>query len=216
MRLYKRNAILQGLTQGLSYEANHSIVLNFGDSFGGGYYAGKSKIEGKTYAIIVAPKAQGEIRSTMANYTVATSMIDGLANTRARFLNITCAATQIIAGLNIGGYTDWHIPSWADLSCCYYNLKPGTNSSEGTVSYYNTYADPIQPTYSATAPKQTLASAFRAGGSECFDDWWYWSSSNDKSGVSKLWSQRFIDGYMGDDAAPTNNLFIRAIRKVLL
>lgn len=59
-----------------------------GTAFGGGFYAGRFYIGADAYALIVAPKAEGEVEampwnSSLKSVAVATSYCDGLANTRA-------------------------------------------------------------------------------------------------------------------------------------
>jgi hypothetical protein len=86
-----------------------------GTPFAGGFYAGRFFIGGQAYALIVAPKAEGELEEsawTKSRKRVAgaTSYCDGLANTEA-MLAAGSGLAKWARGLRIGGFDDWHLPS---------------------------------------------------------------------------------------------------------
>lgn len=188
------------------------------DLFAGGYFAGKIVIEGKQYAIVVAPKAEGEHDDVKWNKTLkavagAGSYFDGLVNTKAM-----AEAGSVLAkwalGLNIGGFTDWYLPSRDELELLYRAFKPSMRDNYcGYRSGENPSSVPVGYPYTEKMPAQTGNEAFRAGGSEAFEESWYWSSSQSASDDGYAWYQHFSNG------TQTNNLTYdklraRAVRRV--
>jgi hypothetical protein len=120
-----------------------------GTAFGGGFYAGRFYIGADAYALIVAPKAEGQIEpmpwnKSLKSVTGATSYCDGLTNTKAMAKAGSALAKQIMK-LRIGGFDDWHLPSRLQLLMAYHELM--------------------------------TAKAFAPGAKEAFDRAWYWTST---------------------------------------
>ncbi|MBI3445609.1 MAG: DUF1566 domain-containing protein [Magnetospirillum sp.] len=165
-----------------------------GTPFGGGFYAGDFLQEGKLYALIVAPKAEGEakLQFKTSNTTTegARSLRDGLANSNA-MANGNHPAAAFCRDLEIGGFTDWYLPSRHEAALMAENLMPG----EGYV------------------PEQTTAEAFKKGGPEAFAQDWYWTSTEFGSGSA--WVQRFTNGGQGNGYVGWSAR-VRAVRKVPL
>lgn len=165
----------------------------------GGFYAGRILIAGTAYALIVAPKAEGERANSIwarsqKMVAGAVSYCDGLANTHA-MAEAGSALAKWALGLRIGGFDDWYIPSLDELEICYRHLKPGTvQNSLYSRSGINVSAIPSTYPYSAAAPLQTENELFRAGGSEAFSEATYWSSTQRESNSDSAWSQTFRYG----------------------
>lgn len=179
-----------------------------GTPFAGGYYVGRlAPGDGNKYALIVAPKAQGEFqynlqyRSTNAGLTAASSPWDGAANSAALIAlgaNASAIADfmqQVNNGGGINGYADWFIPARYQLEMIYRNLKRSntTNRTDGPGATSNIYADPNTPVYTASAPVQTDVTAFIAGGSEAYENNNYWSSTEFPS--TDAWVTDMDSGY---------------------
>ncbi|WP_075795670.1 DUF1566 domain-containing protein [Massilia putida] len=180
---------------------NHQneIPAALGAPLEGGFYAGRIMIAGGPYALIVAPKDEGE-RNDAAwldsedRAEGADSYCDGMQNTKA----MAAAGSELAEwalGLNIGGHADWYIPSQDELEIIYRNLKPTarTNSLYGR-SGVNASAVPPTHAYTAGLPAQTAAPDFVEGGAQAFVNEWYWSSTQHASDDAYAWYQYFNYG----------------------
>lgn len=165
----------------------------------GGFYAGRYLIEGRPYALIVAPKALGEHRAASwiaRNKDVpgSKSFVDGLANTRA----MADAGSKLAAwalSLTIGGYTDWYLGAQDESELAYRAFKPTPerNSLWGR-SGINVSADPPTYPYTLDLPTQTQIPEFQAGGAEAFEAEGYWTSTQHASYSNYAWYQHFNNG----------------------
>lgn len=171
-----------------------------GTPFGGGFLAGFFQSEGKKFAIVTAPKDEGEKQKERWNdsYSIvkgALSFFDGMANTQA-MAEAGSNLAQWALGLNIGGYNDWHTPAQDVLEIIYRNLKPTTEENWCYArSGINLSAlEPTRP-YAPSFPLQTVADAFKQGGAEAFEPTVYWTSTQHVSDSACAWRQNFDDGY---------------------
>jgi hypothetical protein len=153
-----------------------------GAPFEGGFYGGKIRIGIAIFAIVWAPKAEGEIKGCwLDSYTDvpgATSCFDSMANTQAMALPAAAMAQQALAA-NIGGLTDWCIPARDVLEMGYRYLKPTTQKNYCSFRDGDN-ASSIPPGYPYTEanPVQTPVEAFQVGNAEAFEtDGYYWSST---------------------------------------
>ena len=213
-----------------------SVPNRIGMSYQGGFYAGRIVIDGKAYALVVAPKAEGQKilpwKNDWTKTDGASSLNDGFANSEA-MNNDDHPAAQFCRGLTIGGFTDWYLPSRDELEICYRNLKPGPdenytyanradwwgfepgqyNGVDEAGNGANPASDPAGVAYTAALPSQTAAEAFRGDQGEAFDRRWYWSSSEfDQTGA---WGQDIDDGDQ-DNVEKRDGNRVRAVRKVLI
>ncbi len=191
-----------------------------GAPFEGGFFAGLADIDGARFAIIVAPKFDGEHDDIAWNdseerVTGAQSYCDGSANTLAMK-----AAGSALAGwaldLRIGGFDDWYLPSQDELEICYRAFKPTSDRNYlWARSGINLSAVPPTRPYTAEFPVQTALEAFQRDGAETFDPTWYWTSTQHAGDDDHAWSHDF---YYGDQLLThkANQFRARAVRRVAI
>ncbi len=187
---------------------------------GGGFYAGRIRIGDQAFALIVAPKADGEHEDAPWNDTYSTvegakSYFDGLANTEA-MAGAGSELAKWARGLRIGGNDDWYLPSQDELEIIYRNLKPttGANWCYARSGINLSAVEPTRP-YTPDFPVQTLTDAFQKDGAEAFDPLWYWSSTQHVSDSDCAWGQVF--GYGGQASTHKNDDYrARAVRRLAI
>ena len=156
-------------------------VLNLapGTPFEGGFFGGIAHIGDALYALIVAPKADGETELPWIDKYKAVpgaqSYDDGLANTAA-MREAGSDLAKWVTDLRIAGHADWYLPSQDELEILYRNLKPTTreNYCYARSGINLSAAVPTRP-YTPTHPVQTPAEPFQSGAAEAFDSTWYLS-----------------------------------------
>jgi hypothetical protein len=158
-----------------------------GTRFEGGFFAGRFFIGDQPHALIVAPKAKGQIapmrwNSSTTSVAGATSYCDGLANTKAMAKAGSELAAKMLA-LRIGGFDDWHLPSRLQLLLAYHELA--------------------------------TVKAFAEGAKEAFDRNWYWSSTQHAEYAGYAWGQDFGDG-LQDCGHEGYEFRARAVRTIKL
>ena len=172
-----------------------------GEPFESGFYVGRFQIQGDEYALIVSPRNTGEIQETewgeYGKATEAHSYCDGLANTRAMAAAGSELAKHMLS-LQIGGHSDWYLPSRDELELCYRNLKPTSTPNDCA------YRDGDNPSslppglpYNQAAPTQTAKPQFQAGNAEAFAADRYWTSTEQDRDAAL--QQEFSDGMQCDD-----------------
>jgi hypothetical protein len=206
-----------------------------GEPFGGGFFAGyiSHTADGNpTHALIVAPRAigatgTGYTLTTMLAWKTATtttagttSTFDGAANTAAM---VTAGiadhpAANFCVGLNIGGFTDWYLPSRLELDIAYFNLKP-TTTLNATTGIANSYAVPLRSSaFIPGFPIQTQLTAFASGGAEAFAASVHWSSTEVSStrGFNVSLASFQQDNGSGSTKTSTGDGRVRAFRRITL
>ncbi|BBB59904.1 hypothetical protein UNDKW_1631 [Undibacterium sp. KW1] len=187
-----------------------------GTPYAGGFYAGRININGEQYAIIVAPKAAGEVEAAWHKDAAAAnslSFFDGLANTKA-MAEAGSELAQRLLSMSIYGLSDWYLPSRDELEICYRNLKP-TGNDNYCWRGDNPSSVPPGYAYSRDLPAQTADTAFQAGGAEAFEPAWYWTSTQDAGNPDYAWMQSFGDGYQ-DLSRKSGEYRARAVRRLLV
>lgn len=173
-----------------AYSANQSFTTAatffptvIGQAFGGGYFVGNIKMGVDTYAVLMAPKASGEITTSRyleskLNESTFYSNVDSVANTSA-MLSQGSLLAQWARSLTIGGFNDWQIPARHVLELMYRNARP-TGVNNYTASGDNPDSIPIGSNYTLTDPAQSSLTMFKTGGSEALTSTVsYWSSTAD-------------------------------------
>ena len=196
------------------------ITPILGTAMADGYYAGRILIDGQAYALIVAPKAEGEREDVEwiddeRGVPGALSYCDGLANTFA-MAEAGSELAKWVRDLRIGGHDDWYLPSQDELEIIYRNLKPTTRKNY-CLARSGINLSAIEPTrpYTPGHPVQTSADAFQAGGAEAFEEAAYWTSTQHAANADYAWSQGFRNGFQDDDAKAAE-LRARAVRRLPL
>ena len=215
-----------------------SVPSRIGMGYQGGFYAGRIVVDGKTYALVVAPKAEGEHsglpwkKDWKKPTPGAQSLCDGRANSGA-MTDGGHPAAQWCRDLKIGAFDDWYLPSRDELEILYRNLKPTDadnwtyesrlkrqgaepgeyNGVDDNGNGHNASSDPVGTPYTDSVPEQTTSALFLEGGEQAFEAAWYWSST--EFGSDTAWGQSFGDGYQYD-VVKLDALRVRAVRKVLI
>lgn len=153
------------------YLAEPFAVL--GSPLAGGFFAGEFTLEGERFALIVAPKAEGEkmeleYKSNDRSTADGTdSDDDGLANT-TKINASNHPAAQFCTDLQIGGFNDWYLPSRDELMMLWRNLGPR---------------------------RKNTPELFHEDAVEAFATEWYWSSTEYAQYSYDAWMVFFISGY---------------------
>lgn len=162
-----------------------------GAPLGGGFFAGEMTINDERYALVVAPKAEGENleleykREDRRTADGTDSDDDGLANSD-RINDANHPAAQFCRSLRIGGHDDWYLPSRDELAMLWRNLGPR---------------------------RKNPPESFREGGDEAFDkEGWYWSSTEHAQYSDDAWLVVFSDGYQNVNFKDNDN-GVRAVRR---
>lgn len=189
--------------------------------YGGGYYAGKIVTGGVTYALIVAPKAQGgqagtklAWKTSQTTTTGTGSINDGLGNTNAMIAAGASAhpAANFCNNLTINGYNDWYLPAKDELEILYRYLKPTTDANS-TGFGANSSSVPAKGNYTTSNPAQTSVTIFRTGNSEGFASDYYWAST--ESSLAYGCDQGFNTGaqLLG---YKTDTYYVRGVRRIAI
>jgi len=203
--------------------ASNSItpVMQVGDAYAGGFYAGQISTAGNSiadYNLVVGPISSAENSSKQwktSNTTTAgtSSVIDGPANSTA-MNDASHPAAQFCEAVTVGGFSDWYMPAQNELEVCYYNLKP-TTTANNTSYGLNPNAVPSRAStyYTSGTPPRTSSVTFQSGGAQAFASIapYYWNSTETSSTRGGM--QFFNVGRQGN-YLKTYSYSVRAIRRV--
>ena len=169
--------------------------VSIGAPYEGGFYGGKIRIGLAIFAVVWAPKAEGEVKGKwLESYTDvpgASSCFNSAANTKAMAEAGSPISKQALAA-TIGGHTDWCIPARDVLEMGYRYLKPTTEENDVYRYGDNPSSIPAGYPYTETSPTQTTVEAFQEGNAEAFDEVWYASST--QFSEDNAWIQNFRIG----------------------
>lgn len=180
-------ASADGGLSGIRVVRKVAAPLSKGDSFGGGLFVGYIKPgDGFIYGVVMATRTLGLVdlatasagqvfTSTNTMPANASSVADGLSNTRAmgnvaNAFSIYPFAYNLTNGfVEINGYTDWYIPSVAELNAMYWAFKPSAaaNVASGVAPLGlegggNTYMSPAAlAAYTSGVPAQNANAKFQ-------------------------------------------------------
>jgi hypothetical protein len=173
--------------------AKKSIIPVFGSPLAGGFFGGEIIIAGERYALVVAPKAEGEKLNmqykgkNLDKTDLSLSDDDGMQNSM-EINDDNHPAAQFCRGLDLGGFNDWHLPSRDELATIWRSLGPRCKDTPDL---------------------------FREGGTEAFEPNWYWSSTEHAQDSSNAWVVGFSSGDQADDGKD-DQLGVRAVRRIKL
>jgi hypothetical protein len=164
---------------------NASEILIPGAAFGGGFFAGRFFVGEQAYALIVAPKAEGEkaeIAWNKNNKAVkdAVSSSDGAANTEA-MVKAGSPLAKWTRELRIAGHDDWYLPSRLELLIAFSELRQ--------------------------------VKTFDTDEADGFAEAWYWSSTQSAGNDAYAWYQSFYYGDQ-HDLLKSVELRARAVRRL--
>jgi hypothetical protein len=206
--------------------ASNSVtpVMQVGDAYAGGYYAGQISTAGNgvaDYNLVIGPKSTTDssgkaFNSLNTTDSGATSVINGPSNS-ASMNDANHPAAQFCEALTVGGFTDWYMPAKNEIEVCYYNLKPTATNNE-TSSGINANAVPARASnYQDQVPAQTSATLFiDPTGAQAFNAGTvYWNST--EFSATKAYTTDFNNGRSSGTYAritKSYGLRVRAVRRV--
>ncbi len=104
--------------------SNQQIPTIPGTPFAGGFFIARIHLDGQEYALI-DPGSAGELSGEWGEYgqdTAATHISDGLKNTTA-MAEAGSELAKHARELNIGGFSDWYIPSQHEIALQFFSLR---------------------------------------------------------------------------------------------
>jgi hypothetical protein len=182
----------------------------------GGFFAGAYLLNGQRRALIFSSKKigislKGAWHEDEIDVSGAKSYNDGMANTQAMAAAGSGLAKTVLE-MEIGGLSDFYIPSQDELEICYRAFKPTTEPNWCYArSGINLSALPPTYPYTPEFPVQTALEAFQTGGDEAFEAGWHWSSTQHAGYSDYAWCQDFGNGHQYD-LSKSSELRVRPVR----
>ena len=153
--------------------AKKLALPQLGAPLGGGFFAGEIIVDEVRYALIVAPKAEGEkidLEYKLKDRSTADgtdSDDEGMINSE-KINDDNHPAAKFCRSLRIGGHDDWYLPSRDELMRIWMALGPN---------------------------RKKTPEAFHKGAVEAFETSWYWSSTEHASNSDYAWFVNFYNGF---------------------
>jgi len=173
--------------------AKKETIPAFGSPLAGGFFGGEIIINGERFALVVAPKAEGE-KLNLQYKSKSLDKADGTDSDDEGLINSDLIndanhpAAQFCRGLQIGGFDDWCLPSRDELAIIWRALGPC---------------------------RKNTPDLFREGGTEAFNASWYWSSTEYAQYSDSAWIVGFYDGSQYDNDKGFS-YGVRAVRRLKL
>lgn len=184
------------------------------EPFGGGFYVGLLTCYRQLNALIVSPKAEGQLIGAWGKpgqFVSRADSFDSLSNTIA-MAEAGSELAQRVLKLRIGGFDDWSIPARDPNEMLYRFAKPTREDNCCTFrDGENPSSVPVNYQYTPLLPAQCTNSLFQDAGPEAFDESWYWSST--QSSTNHAWVQHFLNGSQDDYLKGYKNR-VRAVRTI--
>ena len=191
-------------------------ISAIGKAYGGGFVTGVTVENGQRYLNITAGAAH-ELKGAWGARGVIIEGAGSFTDSRSNTESMAAAGSELaqkVLALEVGGYSDWAIPARDVQELQYRHLKP---TDEENYSWNrdgdNANSLPIGLLYTAESPAQTTIPEFRSGGSEAFQDSWYWSSS--QRSANNAFVLYFDDGNQ-NSLGKINERRVRPVRRELL
>jgi hypothetical protein len=155
------------------FAENGSGLTAPGAAFEGGYFVDKITVNGERFALIVAPKSEGEkmdleYKKTKRDIADDTDTEDDGFHNSCLINDVNHPAAQFCRTLRIAGHDDWYLPSRDELMIIWMALGPN---------------------------RKKTPDAFKADAPEAFETTWYWSSTEHASYSGFAWFVGFYGGY---------------------
>lgn len=189
-----------------------------GQPYGGGFFSGitRDPDTGKRYLNITAG-AEHELKGAWGEYGEKIEGADSFTNSRTNTEAMAASGSELakqVLALSIGGFTDWAIPARDVQELQYRHFKPTTETNwAGRRDGDNPNSEPVGLLYTDESPAHTSVEVFREGGTEAFQDTWYWSSSQRSAYVA--FNMYFDDGDQSYDVKH-GELRVRPVRSQLI
>ena len=187
-----------------------------GQAFGGGFFSGVTVENGQRYLNITAGAAH-ELKGSWGARGVIVEGVGSFTDSRSNTESMATAGSELaqkVLALEVGGYSDWAIPARDVQELQYRHLKPTDEENYGwNRDGDNANSLPIGLLYTEESPAQTTIPEFRSGGSEAFQDSWYWSNS--QRSADNAFGMNFDDGDQ-DNSDKSDELRVRPVRRELL
>ena len=199
------------------------VLPPIGSPLQGGFYYGKIKIGAITYALVVSPRASGEVNGPPMQDDTEYTFMGNVSTNDGKTIQANMVAhgiakfptQQAVMALNIGGYTDWYIPSKDEMEIMYRALKPTTTPNNTSSGINASAVPPTTTNYTPSVPARTTLADFRTSGANYLTADYYYTATQGSSGPTFAHAKRFTSGIDSQDQI-WFDYPVRAIRRIAL